>query len=77
MSSPETPRDNPESLIQKELDRLRMDRSAFLVESGLTEIELKSIIQRPDVQAMFRTNLESPEVPNLNALQSIMSGVLV
>lgn len=77
MSSIESPRDNPESFIQKELIRLQLDRVVFLREIWVTEIELKNIIQRGDVQDMFRLNIESPEVPNLNALQNIMSGVLV
>lgn len=73
MTFPETPRDNPETFIQTELKRLQLDRAAFLVDVGIDEAELKSIIQRSDVQVMFRLDLESPEIANLNALEIITS----
>ena len=77
MTFPETPRDNPETFIQTELKRLQLDRAAFLVDVGIDEAELKSIIQRSDVQVMFRLDLESPEIANLNALEIITSWVLM
>lgn len=77
MSSPEIPRDNPETFIQRELKRLQLDRAAFLLDVGIDETELKNIIKRGDVQVMFRLDLESPETANLNALESITSWVLM
>lgn len=67
----ETPRDTPESYIEKELTRLKKDRATFLKEANINEDELKNIIQRGDVRAMFQLDLETPENQNLSALESI------
>jgi hypothetical protein len=61
MSTIETPRDTPESYIEKELTRLKKDRATFLREASITEEELKTIIQRGDVRAMFQLDLDTPE----------------
>ncbi len=73
MASPEIPRDNPETYIEKELSRLKKDRATFLREANLNEEELKGIIQRGDVRAMFQLDIETPENQNLSALESISS----